>query len=142
MASVGLGTVAGALAVAYSAALRDWPLAQLLTALGFTIGVMFFSVTKFVPLVIVLLFLCGWTSAVFLAINQTALQLRVDDSVRGRVVSIYQLTWGMLPVGQLAVGTAADAIGTPVAMVISCVLSLGCVAWIAARFPSLRNGWA
>ena len=142
MASVGLGTVAGALAVAYSAALRSWSTAQLVMALGFTISVLLFSITPVVPLAVLLLFICGSTSAVFLAINQTALQLKVDDSVRGRVVSIYQLTWGMLPIGQLALGTVADAIGTPIAMVISCVLSLGCIAWIAVRFPSLRSAWA
>jgi MFS family permease len=142
LASVGLGTVAGSLAVAYSAALRDWSGAQLLTAVLFAVAVLVFAVTPLIPLVIVLLFVAGWVSAVFLAINQTALQLKVDDSVRGRVISIYQLTWGVLPIGQLAVGSFADRIGTPVAMAISCILALACIAVIAMRFPMIRSAWA
>jgi hypothetical protein len=43
----------------------------------------------------------------------------------------------MLPIGQLGVGALADITGTPMAMVVSCVLALGCVALIARRFPLL-----
>jgi hypothetical protein len=86
----------------------------------------------------VLLFAAGWTSAAYLAINQTALQLNVDDDVRGRVLSIYLLTWGMLPVGQLAVGTLANLTSTPTALVTSCSFGLICIGLIARRYPSLR----
>ena len=98
-----------------------------------------FALTPVVPVAAVLLFAAGWMSAAFLAINQTAMQLRVDDSVRGRVLSIYLLTWGMLPIGQLAVGALADRLGAPWAVVVACVLSLGCIAVVARRYPSLRG---
>ena len=139
LASTGLGTVAGALSVAYSPLLRDRSGMQVMTAVLFAIGVIAFAMTTNVPVVVLLLFAAGWMSAAFLALNQTALQLSVDDDVRGRVTSIYLLTWGMLPIGQLAVGALASEIGTPVAMVSSCVLALGLIALIAHRFPSLRT---
>ncbi len=139
LASTGLGTVAGALSVAHSPGLRGRRGAQVTTATGFAIGVIAFSVTPNVPLAAVLLFGAGWMSAAFLAINQTALQLSVDDDVRGRVFSIYLLTWGMLPIGQLAVGALADGVGTPLAMVTSCLVAMACIAVIAWRFPSLRT---
>jgi hypothetical protein len=62
-------------------------------------------------------------SAAYFALNQTVLQLYVDDSVRGRVFSIYMLTWGALPVGQLAVGTLADFTGTPAAVAIAALIA-------------------
>lgn len=139
LASTGLGTVAGALSIAHSPALRARPGAQLLTAAGFALGVLAFAVTPNVYLAVPLLFAAGWMSAAFLAINQTAVQLSVDDDVRGRVMSVSLLSWGMLPIGQLVVGALADQIGTPLAMVSSCVLSLVCVVLIARRFPSLRG---
>jgi hypothetical protein len=74
-----------------------------------------------------------------MAINQTVLQLKVEDEVRGRVLSIYLLTWGMLPLGQLPIGALADRIGAPAATALSCAVALGCVALIAIRFPSLRE---
>ncbi len=139
LASTGLGTVAGALSVAQTPALRNRPGTQLLTAAGFAIGVLVFAVTPNVYIATPLLFVAGWMSAAFLAINQTAVQLSVDDDVRGRVMSVSLLTWGVLPVGQLAVGGLANVIGTPLAMVASCLLSLVAVVLIARRFPTLRS---
>lgn len=138
LAGVGVGTVAGALSVARSPRIRALPGAQVITAGLFSALVLVFSLVSFVPLAVLLLFAAGWLSAAFLAINQTSLQLNVDDNVRGRVLSIYLLTWGMLPFGQLAVGALANLIGTPAAMVCSCIVALLCIGLIARRFPALR----
>ncbi len=139
LASTGLGTVAGALLVARSARLNLWPKAQIVTAASFSVLVLVFALAPFVVAAMVLLFAAGMMSAAFLAINQTVLQMHVDDSVRGRVFSIYLLTWGVLPIGQLTVGTIADAIGAPQAMVIACITALACIGIIVRRYPSLRG---
>jgi MFS family permease len=134
LASTGLGTVAGALAVARSSSLRAHPRLQALMAVGWSLGVVAFAFTTHVLVAVPVLFVAGWLSAAFLAINQTALQLEVDDAVRGRVLSIYLLTWGMLPIGQLGVGALADAIGTPIALAASCLLAVACIGLIVRRF--------
>lgn len=139
LASTGLGTVGGALHVARSSRFRSWPAAQVVTASAFAIGVLAFAVAQFVPLAVVLLFIAGWMSAAFLAVNQTSMQMSVEDDVRGRVFSVYLLTWGMLPIGQLAVGALADLVGTPIALMASCVLALIFILLISWRFPSLRR---
>ena len=86
-----------------------------------------------------LLFVAGLMSAAYMAINQTVLQLKCDDDVRGRVLSIYLLTWGMLPLGQLPLGALADRIGAPAASAIACTIALGVIGLIAIRFPALRE---
>ena len=139
LASVGLGTVVGSLAVARSQKLRSMPGAQLVTATIFTILVLFFSITPMAAVAAVLLFVAGAASSAYLAINQTQLQLNVEDEVRGRVLSVYLLTWGMLPLGQLFVGTLANVTSTPTAMVVSCSISVMCIGIIARRYPSLRS---
>ena len=101
LAATGLGTVGGSLAVARRSSREMSSRAQVIAAIAFASSVMVFSVTPFVVIAVPLLFLAGWMSASFLAMNQTALQLNVEDEIRGRVLSIYLLTWGMLPVGQL-----------------------------------------
>ncbi len=139
LASTGLGTVAGSLAVARRSGGQAGSRGQIVTAAAFAICVMAFSMTPIVALALPLLFAAGWMSAAFLALNQTALQMSVEDDVRGRVFSIYLLTWGMLPIGQLAVGALADVVGTPLAMLSSCLAAIACIAVIAWRFPSLRT---
>src|SRR5215213_6328260 len=138
LASTGLGTVAGALAVAASRRLGSWSRAQVVTAATFSVLVLVFALTSNLLLTVVLLFAAGGVSAAFLAITQTALQLRVDDDVRGRVLSIYLATWGMLPFGQLAVGVIAERIGAPLATAFACALALAGIALIARHYRLLR----
>jgi MFS family permease len=138
LASTGLGTVAGALAVAASRRLGSWSQAQVVTAATFAALVLVFALTRNLPLAVVLLFAAGGMSAAFMAITQTALQLRVDDDVRGRVLSIYLATWGMLPFGQLAVGVIAERVGAPLATVGACIVALAGIALITRHYRLLR----
>ena len=139
LASTGLGTVAGSLFVARAGRGTTMRGGQLISAAAFALCVMAFALVSHVAAAVALLFVAGAMSAAFLALNQTVLQLSVADDVRGRVISLYMLTWGMLPFGQLAVGALANAIGAPAAIVIACGAALVCVGVIARRFPSLRG---
>ena len=139
LASTGLGTVAGSLSVARSSGGRGSSSNQIVTAVAFAASILAFSLTPVAVVAVLLLFVAGWMSAAFLALNQTALQLSVKDEIRGRVLSIYMLTWGMLPFGQLLVGALASQLGTPLALVVSCLLAIASVAAITRRFPSLRQ---
>lgn len=139
LASTGLGTVGGSLAVARGSNRQAGSRGQVVTAAVFAICVMAFSMSQYVVMAVLLLFVAGWMSASFLAMNQTALQLNVEDEIRGRVLSIYLLTWGMLPIGQLLVGAFAGQLGTPLAMVVACLMALLSIVAIAWRFPSLRS---
>jgi MFS family permease len=136
LASTGLGTVVGALSVAHSRRLTEASRIQTITAAGFALLVAAFALTPSLPLAMAILFTAGVISAAFLAITQTSLQMRVDDEVRGRVLSVYLLTWGVLPLGQLAVGALADAVGPPAALASACALALACIALVAWRFPA------
>jgi MFS family permease len=139
LASTGLGTVAGALAVAASRRLGSWSSAQVVTAATFTALVLGFALTSNLPLAVLLLFAAGGMSAAFMALAQTALQLRVDDDVRGRVLSIYLTTWGMLPFGQLAVGAIAERVGAPLAIAGACAVALVGIGLIARHYRMLRT---
>ncbi|MGH2618512.1 MAG: MFS transporter [Thermomicrobiales bacterium] len=136
LASTGLGTVVGALWVAHSRRLGDWTGAHTVTGAAFAVLIVAFAMTPTVLLVVLLLFAAGVLSAAFLALTQTALQMRVDDEVRGRVLSVYLLTWGMLPIGQLGVGALADRIGASLAMAAACTLALAAIGVIAWRHPA------
>ncbi len=138
LAATGLGTVGGSLWVARRPASANAGGGQIRPATAFAACVIVFSMTPIVWLAVPVLFIAGWMSASFLAMNQTSLQLNVEDDVRGRVLSIYLLTWGMLPIGQLIVGAMANPLGTPMAMIVSATAAIASIALIAWRFPALR----
>lgn len=139
LTAVGLGTVAGALAVAQSERVRTLPRGQVICGLGFGAAVILFTQIDALPASLVFLFISGAMSAGFLAINQTSMQLHVAHEVRGRVISVYLMTWGMLPFGQLAVGALAERIGASPAIAISAMIGMVVLVLVASRFAVLRE---
>jgi predicted MFS family arabinose efflux permease len=140
MACAGIGSVAGALGVAARRNLISQPGFQILACGGFAIVVFVFALTPWFWPAAVVLVISGLVSAAFLAINNTVLVMRAPEEVRGRVLSINMLTWGLLPVGQLPIGIAADYIGAPMATAIACGIAVLLVLLIAWRIPHLRPG--
>ncbi len=139
MTGIGIGSVIGALFVAARRDLMAIPGAQVLMISIWAVVVLMFAWTPWVVPAAILLFLTGTLSAGFLATNQTTLQLRSDDAIRGRVLAVNQITWGLLPFGQLPLGILAEAIGAPAATTIACLAALGLIALTASRIPSLRR---
>lgn len=139
MACTGLGSVAGALLVARWRGLATIPGIQITSSLAFTVLVLVFALTPITAVAGLLLFFAGIVSAAYMAVNQTVLQLQVADEVRGRVLSIYLLTWGMLPLGQLPIGALADAIGAPLATAAASVVAMAFILLLVMRYPSLRR---
>jgi MFS family permease len=139
MGCTGLGSVLGALLVARWQYLATQPGIQIWTALGFAAFVFVFAITPVLAIAAILLFVAGLSSAAYMAINQTVMQLKVEDEVRGRVLSIYLLTWGLLPLGQLPLGALASRIGAPAATALAAAASALLILAIAVRFAALRR---
>ncbi|MFN3336010.1 MAG: MFS transporter, partial [Thermomicrobium sp.] len=85
------------------------------------------------------LLMAGVTGALYMAATNTLLQLAVEDTVRGRVYSVYLLTWGLLPIGTLPAGVVADAWGAPLAVSVLTVLAMLAIGLVTLRFPVLRQ---
>ena len=73
-----------------------------------------------------------------LAMIQTILQLIVPHRLRGRVLSIWMLGWGLTPVGLLPLSAVAENFGTPVAMKIAGTFA---VAIVVAIMLLMRSLW-
>ncbi len=63
-----------------------------------------------------LLVLVGACQMAYMTTNQTVLQLTTPDEYRGRVMGIYMLNQGLLPLGSLFGGVMSDAFSAPVAL--------------------------
>ena len=66
----------------------------------------------------------GFFQALYMATNQMTVQLIVPDELRGRVVSLRMMTFGLSPLGLLPLSVVAQSVGTPVAMVLGGALTL------------------
>ena len=113
MASLGAGAIMGALTLAMLVTGRP-PLALPVTA-AFVVSagtLALAGVGRFAPAVALLL-VVGFSQIVFQATCNTMLQITAPDGLRGRVMSLYAVTFaGITPFGSLVVGWVAENFGT------------------------------
>jgi MFS family permease len=140
MACAGAGSVIGALGIAASRRFAGTSGFQALACAGFAISVLIFSQTPWFLAATALLLATGLTSAAFLAVNMTVLVTRAPEEVRGRVLSINSLTWGLLPVGQLPIGWLADRTSAPLATSVACSIAVILILVLIWRIPDMRPG--
>ena len=67
------------------------------------------------------------------------LQLKVPDQLRGRVMSIFGLTWDLTPVGGTIAGTIAEYAGAPVAVAIGGFMVMAMASSVAVYLPRVRQ---
>jgi len=140
MTASGIGALTGSLTVAaLSTRLRTFGHLQIVTAALFGVMVTLFAFSPWLPLSLILVALCSGVSAVYMSLNNTILQMSVSDEFRGRVLSVYLMTWGLMPFGTLPMGALADAYGAPIAVATGGIASTVLVLVIAARLPSVRR---
>lgn len=58
-------------------------------------------------------------SSIFMALNNTLMQLKSSDEMRGRMVSLSAMTFGIMPLSAVPFGAVAEKIGTPGSLMIA-----------------------
>jgi len=98
----------------------------------------FFSQITWFPLALVTLVIVGAFQMFFLASTATILQLIVPDQLRGRVLSLYMLDRGFMPLGAMFAGTTAHFIGAPLTVAIMGATVIALTLFVAWRIPAIR----
>ena len=110
MAAVGVGALSGALALSMRTPAHDRGLLLIIGALAVN-GAALMSVAAFRShlAVLALLYVCGVTMVVCMALCNTTIQQRIPDFLRGRVLSMYTLGfYASIPIGNLIAGAVAE----------------------------------
>jgi MFS family permease len=140
MTASGIGALTGSLTVAaLSTRMRSFGNLQIITAALFGVMVTLFAFSPWLPLSLVLVAMASGVSAVYMSLNNTILQMSVSDEFRGRVLSVYLMTWGLMPFGTLPMGALADAYGAPIAVATGGIASTVLVFVIAVKLPAIRR---
>jgi predicted MFS family arabinose efflux permease len=140
MAAPGVGAVIAVLTLASLAnrlKRQGLFLVSSIVVLGFFLIV--FSQVRVFSLALVTLVIAGAFQMFFLASTATILQLLVPDELRGRVMSLYMLDRGFMPVGALFAGTTAHFIGAPSTVAVMGVIVIVLALFVAWRVPTIRS---
>lgn len=140
MSSTGLGALIGALALArlgdfkYKGKLLIW------SVFSFACSLIVFSFSRGYLVAIVSLICIGCSSVTAIALINTLIQIKVPDEFRGRVMSLFMITFaGVMPFGNLFSGTLAEAFGVSQALFFCGLLCLLLFAMINFLFSGLRR---
>jgi MFS family permease len=118
MGAIGIGSLLGALALSVRTPVRIMRMIIVsLTAFGLALGAVGFAHARLI--IVPLLAICGCVMVVCAALCNTAIQNRVPDAMRGRVLSMYTFGFfGFLPFGNLLAGAIAEHRGLQVTMAV------------------------
>jgi MFS family permease len=93
---------------------------KILLAAGLAMGVSLvaFANVPYFGLVLPFLMIVGAARNAAMITNQTLLQVNSTDEFRGRVMAVYMMLIGLMPLGTLSAAAMADAWGVPVAITV------------------------
>jgi len=135
LTGVGVGAIPGGLTAASMQGRGSRGKTMALAALLYMGMVLAFSFSRAFGLSFAILVVAGIGWSLFVILNQTLLQLNLDDAFQGRGMALYSMAGGLTPFGNLGLGTASQRFGVPhsVAAFAATGLVLVAFAGIASR---------
>lgn len=98
-----------------------------------------FTLVRWMPVSLFILVIVGISSIFIMNMANALVQNIVSDSLRGRVMSVYSLIFmGSMPLGSLWIGTVAEKISEPVAIIISASVAFVIAILIWILVPKIR----
>ena len=138
-AAAGVGAVTGAFLVATFGDRGKRGQWLFYAAMSFPVVLTIFAFNSSFVLALPLTVLLGVGFMLQFTLINTLLQTRVSNEMRGRVMSLYTLTFfGFTPFGNLAIGALSEVIGMSIAITLAAVLTLASAVVIFRRTPELR----
>lgn len=136
--STGVGAMAGLFV--YSRYFRQRGAGHVLLGSGGLFGatIVAFALAPWFEVALVLLFLSGTFGVVQITTGQVILQMLVEDRLRGRVMALYGVHWGLLPVGGALMNAIAQGTGAPIALAGAGGILLVVAVTLALREAPLR----
>lgn len=137
--AVGIGGLAGSLAIAAYSREHGRGMVASLGAVAFGLSVVAFALSRDLSLSLGLGVVIGFTSVAYSTMNNALVQVSAPIELQGRVASAYMLTWNIQPLGNMIVGALADATSVSAAVAAGGAVSAAGVAALMMARPAVRR---
>jgi MFS family permease len=136
----GLGALFGALMIASLGRFRFKGRLLTLGSFAFPLLLLAFGFFHWLPVSLFVLFCVGVSAMLIYNLANALVQTLVKDDLRGRVMSIYSLSYfGLMPLGSLLVGLTAEHAGEPLAIIVFSAILLGVFSAVRIFVPKLAG---
>ena len=137
--SFGVGSLAGSLIMAL---VRQTSRKGYLIFGGIVVFASFeiiFALSGWFPLSALLLLIMGLAYSIFIIFSTSEIQMHVPDELRGRVMSIWSLTWLVIPLGGFVAGSIAAGLGPQGAIAVTGGVLLAVAVVMGVLSPQARD---
>jgi MFS family permease len=135
---VGAGSLGGSLAIA-AIGRKMRGIMLLVSALLSGVGLLMIGVFPNYYAAVALMIPVGLGESGRWSLNQALVMENTDDRFRGRVMSIFSLTWGLIPLGALPFAVLIDWLGGRVAIGILATLLITFILAVSAARKDVRD---
>ena len=139
MTAMGVGAIGGSLVLARLVSLKHKGNWTLFTSLCWGAAVAIFATTESILWSTITIGCIGFLSAINMSMNRSLVQLQVEQSMRGRVMSIDMMSHGLMPIGIIPIGYIVDNYSIQAGLVTSGVMLMLLTIISAFLMPSIRG---
>lgn len=138
-AFAGIGGILGSVFVAWHGGERHQLRLMVASLFAFAGTLFLFAISPWFLLALPLVLLTDICASIFNTVNSTSVNMIIPDAVRGRVMSLMMMSFGLTPLGTMPVSAAADEWGAPAAVAGSAAAMVIVSAFMLLAFRSLRE---
>ncbi|OUL29052.1 MFS transporter [Nostoc sp. RF31YmG] len=140
MAASGVGALAGGIYLATRRTILGIGKLIAIAPAILGVGLIGFALSRFLPLSLFTMLFVGLGTILQIAASNTFLQTIVEEDKRGRLMSLYTMSFlGMIPVGNLLGGFLASRIGAPNTLIIDGIACIIGSIIFGRQLPGLRQ---
>ncbi len=139
---VGVGGLAGSLAIAHESDRGGKAALQGYLGVAFGLSLVLFTVSAaghFMPGVILALLIVGFCGDSYMALNSTMVMQQTERAMYGRVMGAYMVLQSVRQISVVPIGALADEIGAPLTIGIAGAITAAFVAGVARFYPKYRE---
>ncbi len=137
--AVGLGAVFGSLAAVFASESPNKRKIQLGAGISVGLSLAAFAFSTSIYPALFFLVIVGFMTDGYFTINRILVMLETDREYYGRVVSIYMMTWSLMPLALVPMGELVDQIGAPVTVGVAAILLSLIIGGITMFSPHIRR---
>jgi MFS family permease len=137
--AVGLGAVFGSLAAVFASESPNKRKIQLGAGISVGLSLAAFAFSNSIYAALFFLVIVGFMTDGYFTINRILVMLETDREYYGRVVSIYMMTWSLMPLALVPMGELVDHIGAPVTVGVAAIMLALIIGGITLFSPHIRR---
>jgi MFS family permease len=139
MAAPGVGGLISSLITASLGDFRGKGRLLMVSGVLFGLFLILFGNIPYLAPVLLLLVIVGAVGNACMVSTNCLLQTHAGERMRGRVMSVYMMTWGLMPLGTVPAGALADRTGVPLVVTLQGALLAAVFVGVGIFWPRLRR---